>query len=216
MGEKDKKLKFTATDIRTFFYCPRLYFFQEHLKEKPVSPRQRVRLLLGRLYHVYKRLKGRLKGWKTEEQGYIELGSISIHGRADAVERGGETLLVHEYKSGKAPRRGVWLSDLMQAVAYAFIFSRKTATRELLVQIHYRDKSIRSSVDTDTIAIFMRALEDMYIIKKHGVLPDPNPSPGKCSRCPFSGICKMMEVDGALSGWVREMGPIYPVSSQRN
>jgi CRISPR/Cas system-associated exonuclease Cas4 (RecB family) len=96
----------------------------------------------------------------------------------------------------------------MQALTYAFITIRKGGNR-VRIELHYRAKTINFDIDSESIDLLLRALSDMYIVKRHGILPDPNPSPRKCSKCPYKEICEKLSADGALSAWVKETSPVH-------
>ncbi|MCE4606017.1 MAG: CRISPR-associated protein Cas4 [Desulfurococcales archaeon] len=203
---RKERIAFTPTEIKTFFYCPRLYFFELYLRKKP-SVKRRIRMALGSFYHVLERYISILEGREAEKTVSIEFGGYILTGRMDAFEVREQEVVIHEYKSSKGPREGAWLSDYMQALTYAFIIIRKRRGKAR-IELHYRARTVNFDVDSDSVELLLRALSDMYLIKKYGILPDPNPTPRKCAKCPYRDICEGMSVDGALASWVKEISPV--------
>ncbi|MEB3756498.1 MAG: CRISPR-associated protein Cas4 [Desulfurococcales archaeon] len=201
-----EKITFTPTEIKTFFYCPRLYFFELYLRKKPPVER-RIRMVLGSFYHMMKKYISLLKGREAEKTVSAELGNYILTGRMDALEVREQEVVIHEYKSGKGPREGAWLSDYMQALTYAFINIRKGSNR-VRIELHYRAKTVNFGIDSESVELLLRALSDMYLIKKHGILPDPNPTPRKCIKCPYREVCEKISEDGAIASWVKEISPV--------
>jgi CRISPR-associated exonuclease Cas4 len=209
MVEHNKdRVYITPTEIKTFFYCPRLLFFELYLGRK-ITLRRRIRAALGSLYHTIKHLLNTIRGIEAEKNVTLELGKYTIKGRIDALEEDDDKILIHEYKSGSGPRAGAWLSDYMQALTYAFISLRNTSnSKTVIFKLHYRSKTLEFNVDSEPVNLLLKAMSDIYIIKKYGVLPDPNPSPRKCSICPYKDICHSLQPDEALSSWVKSLGSI--------
>ncbi|MCE4614743.1 MAG: CRISPR-associated protein Cas4 [Desulfurococcales archaeon] len=202
-----EKIAFTPTEIKTYFYCPRLYFFELYIKEKP-SIKRRIRIALGSLYHILKKYISILRGREAEKTISVELGNYVLTGRMDALEIREQEVIIHEYKSGKGPREGAWLSDYMQALTYAFINIRK-GSNNVRIELHYRAKTVNFTVDSESVELLLKALSDMYLVKKYGVFPDPNPTPRKCSKCPYRKTCEKLSEDDALGSWVKEISPVH-------
>ncbi len=204
---------------RSFTYCPRRYFFEAHLGREP-SPLERLRMLLGTLYHYMLGLADRLlRGRSVEEPVRARLGGYLIVGRPDAYEVRGGTLRVVERKSGSAPRRGVWLSDMVQAVLYVVALLRSGVDAERgVVELSYaRGGSRVFEVNEDHVSIALRVIEDMSLAEE-GVVPAALPSPGKCASCPFRLECE--ELDRQLApppggelyepgSWLAGVGSVY-------
>lgn len=204
---------------RSFTYCPRRYFFEAHVGREP-SPRERLRMLLGTLYHALVGVIDKLlRGRRVEEPVRARLGSYLIVGRPDSYEISDGTLRVIERKSGRAPRRGVWLSDMVQAVIYvvALLRSGVDAYRGV-VELSYAHGGTRIfQVDEDQISIALRVLHDMAMADE-GVVPAALPSPGKCAICPFRVECEALDRElgppdgGELyepGAWLSALGSVY-------
>ncbi len=214
-GSKDDKVYITPTEVKTFFYCPRLLFFQLYLGKK-MTLKHKIRAKLGSFYHTIKHIMNTLRGIEAEKDVTLELGRYVLKGRIDALEEGADKILIHEYKSGSGPRRGAWLSDYMQALTYAFISIKNSSRgKDVIFKLHYRSKTLDFNVDSESVNLLLDAMSDIYIIKKYGVLPDPNPSPAKCSKCPYRDICQSLQPDEALSSWVKSLGSVIRPSHNR-
>lgn len=180
------------SDLHTLGYCPRLLFFESHLARKR-GLAERLRLVLGRLYHALLSLPLRLRGFHVEEPMEAALGRVLLRGRSDAlIVEGGRAHIV-ERKSGKAPRRRAWDSDILQAAAYGVIALRKGIASEALFTIAYRTGSYTYELDPPTAAAILRAVDDVVAIRYWGVVGHARRSPRKCARCPYREACEALD-----------------------
>jgi len=218
-GEEGEPRIVLPSKARSFTYCPRRYFFEVHLgRERGLL--ERARMLLGTLYHaVLGALDRLLRGRTVEEPVRARLGGYLIVGRPDAYQVDGDTLLVVERKSGSAPRRGVWLSDMVQAVLYVVALRRSgVAAERSVIELSYaRGGSRVFEVDEDQVAIALKIIEDMMLAEE-GVVPAALPTPGKCSSCPFRLECEAVDEElappdgGELyepGSWLSSLGSVY-------
>ncbi|WP_460123752.1 CRISPR-associated protein Cas4 [Stetteria hydrogenophila] len=206
--------------MHSFAYCPRRYFFELYLPQ-PLGLRKRFRLFLGRLFHVVKGLLGRTKGYLVEKRVEAVVGGVRILGRSDAVRLNGDTVEVVERKSGRAPRGGAWVSDVLQAALYALSFLRNGSAREARVAIEYRNGAYFYKLDSDLAALAFQVIDDIVLVKYHGVVPHPRRSPRRCASCPYREVCE--ELDRALEApgevyepgsWLEGMSLIPPVAPE--
>ena len=187
------------SEIHQYTYCPRLYFFTLNLgRERDL--RERLRLLLGTLFHIVKSIPDRLSGMRVEEVNEATLGGVRLRGRPDSYSIEEGRLRVVERKSGKSPRRGAWISDVLQATAYTLILSRGSV-RDAVLEIHYRDGVRIVRVNEDLVGSLVDVIDEIVLVKKHGIVPAALRSERKCSRCAFRDICYSIdyyEIDGEL------------------
>ncbi|MEM2629305.1 MAG: CRISPR-associated protein Cas4 [Acidilobaceae archaeon] len=204
-----KKPVITPSEVRTYTYCPRLYFFEVHVKlGKPLK--SKIRMLLGRILHYFREIIARLRGFTVEELIEVDIGPYIMRGKPDYYRvEDGEVFIV-EVKSSRGPHTGAWFSDYMQGVAYGFILSRvRRNIREVNVEIKYMRSTARIKVNSEHIALLARILDEINIIKVHGILPYPNRSQAKCNRCIYRDICfkldEYLEVNIEEPGsWIRD------------
>ncbi len=204
---------------RSFTYCPRRYFFEVHLGREP-SLWEKIRMRLGTTYHLLLGSIDRLlKGRRVEEPVKASIGGYLIVGRPDAYEVNDGTLRVVERKSGSAPRRGVWLSDMIQSVLYvvALLRSGVQAERSVVELSYARGGSRIFEVNEDQVSIALRVMQDLWLVEE-GIVPAALPSPRKCSTCPFKAECEAIDAeleppsDGDLhepGAWLAELGSVY-------
>ncbi len=198
------------SSLRTYVYCPRLYFFESHVRRER-GLLERLRLALGRLYHVLAGIVDMARGRVVEEPLEARLGDYVFVGRPDAwrVEEG--RLVVTERKSGRGPRRGVWLSDAAQAAAYAFMLlrSRVRGANEATLEVGYAFGGVRRlRLTEDLVDIVLRAAGEMRMVRE-GVVPYAYRVEAKCSICPYRVPCE--ELDRSLAP--PEEGEIYEPGS---
>ncbi len=178
------------SEIHSFAYCPRKYFFSLYMPAIPPFT-TRLRMFLGTLFHLIKGVFSKMKGYKIEERIEYSLGNVKLRGRPDAFRKNGTQLEIIERKSGKGPRKGVWLSDSLQVTAYGLML--KGEHEDVLLKVEYRRASRISKLDSEKIGLLMRVLDDIVLVKKHGIVPYADKKPSKCLKCPFKEICDLLD-----------------------
>ncbi len=188
-----EKIVVRPSEIHEFVYCPRLFFFDTHLGRERTL-RERLRLLLGRLYHALLGLPDRLRGRIVEETLEVDLGRVIIRGRPDAYSIEDGLARVVERKSSRPPRRGVWSSDSAQALTYAFMLARLHGV-EAEASVEYPTRRARARLDEEKVYYILRLIDDIVLVKAYGIVPKALRSPGKCARCPFREVCEALDED---------------------
>jgi CRISPR-associated protein Cas4 len=191
-----------ASEVRLYTFCPRLYFFETHVKaRRPIKTS--IRLILGRLLHVAQGLLARLRGYRVEELLEADIGGVRFRGRPDYYTVRGSTAVIVEFKSGQGPRSGAWLSDVMQVTAYAFMLGKLRYSNVIGI-IRYRG-SVRSfKVTSEHIATLLRLVDEAVLVKNRGLVPYPLRSYRKCLACRYKVECFTM--DRGLSVDLEEPG----------
>lgn len=212
--------KVTPSEVHKFVFCPRQYFFELHLPRRR-GLREALRLLLGRLFHVAKGLSSRMSGYSVERRVETLIGNVRLVGRADAVKREDGVVEVIERKSGRAPRRGAWASDVLQAAIYALILIREEGASEARIKIEYRDKAHSYVLDEDLAAMASRVLDDLILVKYYGIVPYPRRGPKRCASCPFRDVCEKLDEKLKPPGdivepgsWLEGIGLIPPNTAE--
>ena len=190
------------SEVHTYAYCPRLYFFEIH-SGRHRGPRERLRMLLGAILHRVLGVALRLRGYRVEEPLSAELGGVRVVGRADAVRIEDGAVSVVERKSGRAPRRGAWASDVLQAAVYAILALRAEGASRATLRLEYRNGSRVYELGDDLVSAALRAVDEVVLVKYHGIVPYANRGPRRCARCPFRGPCE--ELDRGLE----DVGEVY-------
>ena len=188
---RGERITIYPSEIHEYAYCPRLYFFHINLPRER-SMREKLRLLLGRIFHLVKSVPDRLRGMRVEEVNEATVGRIRLRGRPDSYTMEDGVLRVVERKSGRKPLRGAWISDVMQATAYTLILSRGSA-REAILEIQYRDGVRVLKVNDDMINNLVRILDEIALVKAHGIVPAALRGERKCSICPYREECWGMD-----------------------
>ncbi|UXD22119.1 hypothetical protein IPA_01875 [Ignicoccus pacificus DSM 13166] len=173
-------MRVRPSELRTLAFCPRLLFFETHLA-KEVTLKQKVRMLLGKIWHFFIEI---LMKEESEVRVLGRIGEFEVSGRADGV---GEREII-EIKSGRGPRNGAWYGDYLQALTYAMVLKKEK------VVIKYRDKVFEKEVDDDDGEELLNALNHLKLIKD-GYLPPPKRSKW-CSKCPYRELCEALGKEG--------------------
>ena len=194
MGEESKPVVVYPSEIHKYAYCPRQYFFSLYMP-LPAPLHRRIRMLLGRLYHAILGWISRLRGYTTEEHIERKIGNVILRGRPDAYKRSGDVLEIIERKSGRGPKKGVWLSDMLQASAYGFML--RSGRERVILRVEYRSGSRLSELDSDKIGLLFKIIDEIVMVKKYGIVPHPNRSPKRCAVCPYRDVCE--ELDRVLA-----------------
>ncbi len=204
-SHKEDLVTIYPSEIRTFAYCPRLFFFESWLGKKARAS-DRLRALVGRLFHALWSLVDKIRGFKSESLIETVLGGVRLRGRPDSYLQAGEEVVVVERKSGRGPVRGAWLSDVLQASAYALILSKTSGSRKARVIVRYRRGSGEFSMSEELVGKLVKAIDDMVYVKKHGVVPAALRSEPKCGRCPYRMPCEELDRDLSVGSDLYEPG----------
>ncbi len=162
-----------------------------------LSLSERLRLLIGKAFHLAFLFRDLLLRYLREERLVVHItDNIVINGRADAVKVNSDgTAIVIERKSSKAPKRGAWVGDVMQASAYALAISKSVGVQDVTIEIRYPSASRRFKFNSELSSILMRALDDYILVKEHGIVPAAKRGK-RCSSCPYRDVCfKMDDLD---------------------
>lgn len=199
------KLRLTPSELRTYFYCPRLYFFEQHVKRRRGLAAE-LRLLLGSLAHLASSIIARLFGRRAEEEVEAELGQYLLRGRIDQLELSGRSAKITELKTSSAPSQGAWTSDYMQALAYALMLSMTRGVEDVKIEIRYRNGRAELEPRSEHVAHLLRAVEEAALVKYYGILPFANRS-RKCASCRYREECEELG-DDELGSWIAELPPV--------
>ena len=195
------------SEIHEYAYCPRQYFFKKHLKAKP-GPVVRLRLLLGRMFHLVNGIIDRIRGMRVEETREAVIGDVKLRGRPDSYRIEDDVIRLIERKSGRKPRRGAWISDVMQATAYTLILSQAAGARDAILEIHYRDGVRIIRLNEDLMTGLLKAVDEVAMVKMYGIVPKALRSERRCSKCPFREECAALEegLEGLGEADIFELG----------
>ena len=153
---------------------------------------QRVKMFLGRFIHlVYRFFRC---GFIREELFKIDVYGldVSLVGRPDAYKVENGYVVLEELKTGRSPRKylhglRVWLGDLIQVLAYAYILSR-VYNLHVKITVRYRDYHEEFEYDYAYENLLLH-----YLIKYkrlvNGWVPPALNHPNKCEKCRYKGIC---------------------------
>ncbi len=187
-------------------------FFELHLG-RPRGLRERLRLLLGRLFHATFFVSDRLRGLSREEPVSLEVGKdVMLRGRADALVIERDVAKVIERKSSRPPRRGAWASDVLQASAYGFILLRGKGLSEVSLELRYPTVTRVFKMDERITSTLLMAIDDLILVKRHGIVPAAKRGP-RCNRCPYRDVCLRLDEElkpdeGEVfepGSWLREL-----------
>ncbi|MEB2793842.1 MAG: CRISPR-associated protein Cas4 [Caldisphaeraceae archaeon] len=214
----NEKVTIYPSEIHTYFYCPRMYFFETFIKKRR-GFFSTLRLLIGRAFHFSFRLRDITKKFSYEVPLETSLGNVKIRGRPDAFRIDGNEAYIIERKSSKAPYRGAWASDVMQATAYGIIISREKEIDEIKIEIRYPTKKRLFSLDSYLVSNALKAISDMVLVKRYGIVPFANRG-NRCKKCPYREECflldKNVEVELVEVGeWIKKISLLNPESKAR-
>ncbi len=181
------------SELRTYAYCPRLYFFETHIALKR-GFREKLRLALGRVSHIVIEFIARIRGYNVEEPMEADLGKVLLKGRPDYYKVIHGRAIVFEIKTSRGPSKGIWLGDALQAIAYATILLKRGA-REAVIALDYRGSRRILRVSGDHVAMLFKTIDEVRLVKEWGVIPFPDRGLYKCLRCRYAGICYAIDRD---------------------
>ena len=145
----EEKFKVLPSKLHSHVYCPRITVFETIFKP---SLKQRIRMILGRIYHVFFEIL-KLRGYRREELLEIELGgNIVLRGRPDGYLEKEDEISVVEVKSYRAPKWGdAWDSDKAQILAYGLIL-HKLKGKNIVLKIRYIDREVEVPFNTENVS----------------------------------------------------------------
>ncbi|MCX8166214.1 MAG: CRISPR-associated protein Cas4 [Acidilobaceae archaeon] len=189
------------SELRSYVYCPRLLFFEQHMGRRR-RLLERLNLFLKKVYHVLLQIPAMLRGFRVEETIELDMGSYVLRGRPDEYKIEGGKLRIIEIKTTKAPAEGAWLSDYLQAAAYAMILMHKEAVKEAYVEVKYMNREVRIQVKEEHLKLVRTAAEEVLAVKE-GIVPFANRSERKCTICPYREVCLVLGDEmGEMGEWV--------------
>jgi CRISPR/Cas system-associated exonuclease Cas4 (RecB family) len=186
-----KNLKIRPSELRKFAYCPLLIFYSEYMRLRPTI-KLRLRSLIGNIFHFFHHLI-RFR-WLRERIIRLEIPELKAFmvGKPDTYKFVGNVIVIEEFKSRKSPKfqshrtyKGAWLSDALQAMAYAYILKR-IYDKDTLIKIRYIDKSIDIPYDEELLFSYIYRLK----LVKEGMFPEPEwITRNKCRYCQYRDFC---------------------------
>ncbi len=197
---KDKAI-IHPSELHSYFYCPRVYFFETHMKKKR-GFLKRIRLLLGSIFHYTFRLRDIIKHYSYEIPVETDLGNVIIRGRPDAFKIEENSAYIIERKSSKPPYKGAWISDIMQAAAYGVILIREKDLKNAKIEIRYPNKSRVFDLNSELTSMLFKALDEMILIKYYNILPYAKRG-NRCNKCPYRNEC--FSLDDELENYINDL-----------
>jgi len=190
---KNDKIYITPSGLHQFAFCPRQVFFDHYIKA-PRPLKQRIRMLIGKLLHLIHHLFR--PGYEKEKLMQVEVPELGIVlvGKPDAFKDDGDTIFIEEFKSTKVPRApnvwGIqaWESDMVQALAYAYILKRLTG-KEPFILVRYINGVVQIPYNE---GILMQYLEQYRKMVDYRLFPDV-PRNRRCNRCPYRELCDTID-----------------------
>ena len=190
-------------------------FFEIHLGRHR-GLKERLRLLLGRVFHAVFYLSDALRGRRREEPVSLDINEgVVLRGRADALVMEGGTARVIERKSSRPPRRGAWVSDVLQASAYGLVLLRGKGASEVSLELRYPTAVRVFKMDERITSTLLMAIDDLILVKRHGIVPAAKRGQ-RCARCPYRDVCfrldeELKPEEGEVyepGHWLRELNVV--------
>lgn len=165
-----------------------------------------LRLFLGKAFHALFVLRDKIKGYMNEHDLVLTLNeNVMIVGRADAIRIDEGKAHIIERKSSRAPRRGAWISDIIQAGAYGLIVAKNYQPQEITVEVRYPTASRVFKFDSKLSALVLKAVDDYLLVKKNGILPAAKRG-RRCNSCPYRDVCFLLDLEGEEAKNLEEPG----------
>jgi len=193
----DRQIVVLPSTLHQFAFCPRQVFFDYYFKApKPLS--QKIRMWIGKLLHFFHHLLRR--GYVKEELLKVEVDEVDgivLVGKPDCYKVDGDTIVLEEFKSSKMPAKPsmwgptAWGSDLVQALAYAYMLQKKHGKR-VFVTIRYINGAT-SFEFTELLKLgLLCVLEEYKKMVEDKILPDVKKGK-KCSKCQYKELCDILD-----------------------
>jgi len=183
--------------LHQFAFCPRQIWLDYWLQaKKPL--RQRLRMFLGKvahwIHHIFR------VGYTKEQLLEVEIPELGVKlvGKPDAYRVDADTVVVEEFKSYRKPgapnRWGlpVWESDLVQALAYAYMLSRIHSKR-ILITVRYIDSSVTFEYSKELELVLMQYIEQYKRMVELGTILPEARRDRRCNKCVYKEICDRVD-----------------------
>ncbi|MEQ8785542.1 MAG: type I-MYXAN CRISPR-associated endonuclease Cas1 [Pirellulaceae bacterium] len=176
--------------LHALLYCERLFYLEEV---------EEIRVADGAVY-AGRRLHDNVVPLEDETPEYrsIELGSDDwgILGKADAVRRRDGKWVAYEHKRGRCRRDennrpAAWLSDRMQAIAYAVLIEEALGEPVLQSRVRYHADNVTAFVDINDQARqdLRSAVERARSLRRTTQRPPVAENENLCRRCSLAPVC---------------------------
>ena len=132
----------------------------------------------------------------------VESNNLGLVGVVDRIEDYGDALVPVEFKTGRAPREGMWPGHRIQASAYAMILGEMGQKQVSSAIVHYLDANEKRAIAMNP---FLREevvmlVDEIKQLLGNALIPDFCGSKNKCSSCSLRKRCyDEEEVNGLIS-----------------
>lgn len=191
----------SVTDIKHYFYCPRIVYFERVLHAKPNLGSQQEDS--SEQHEEYVRRESRRKDaiyYSTDFMGATKMffvllysSRLKLTGTIDLIIRTREDEYIPvDYKNMSSNHGKVWLDHKYQLTAYALLIDESFNTRVKRGFINYipEDKIIKLEITHAMKVYVRRVLRDIEKIIREERLPPIKVSKKKCAGgCGFKFLC---------------------------
>jgi len=179
------------SQINTFIYCPRRFYYEFVQKEMIVNEHVEE----GKLAHARtdEQMEGRKEQGKlVSRRQYLASQSLSVSGFADVIEEKDGMLYPVEYKKG---RTGNWLNDKVQLCLQGILLEEATGKSVPYGYIYYISSNRRRKIDLDDELrqLSLDAVRKARNLAEMGKTPEPVHD-NRCNGCSLQPLCLPFEV----------------------
>ncbi len=177
-----KKIVILPSELHKFVFCPKQFLFDKKLKRKPPLKR-RILILIGKIKH-YLYIK---RGYKKEHLLEAEIPWLNavLIGKPDAFKVKDNVIILEELKNRNGPLNGAWDSDVIQALAYAYLL-KENYGKNVKITIIYKNRKVEVPYNE---ALLKLCLADYVAVAIGASVPIAKKS-GKCRWCQYQAECK--------------------------
>lgn len=184
-----------ASLLRQYAFCPRIPYFQEVVRARPMEP---LWVKQGRARHERETLLMKCRslerfGFSDAEVRYeVDLASegLGLHGRADAIMIRPEEVSVIEFKlSHKQPTRG----ELLQLAAYGMIaeeLEQKPLKKLFVVSSGNNRPRVVEIKEVAHLRVAVKeAVAELHRLFDRETMPNSAASTHQCGQCEYLLFC---------------------------
>jgi CRISPR-associated exonuclease Cas4 len=184
-----------ASLLRQYAFCPRIPYFQEVVRARPVEP---LWVQQGRARHEREALLMKCRSLNrfgfvdADVKLEIDLASetLGLHGRADAILSKSDSVAVIEFKlSHKRPTRG----ELLQLTAYGMMAEEQEGRplKKLFVlsSVHNRPKVVEVTELSTLRHSVLEVVAKLHRLFNQEVMPESSASTHQCGQCEYLLFC---------------------------
>lgn len=196
---ESEELILDITDIKHYFYCPKIIYFDKVLRVRPQldSQQKSSKLIHNEITEKESRRKSvlcnrDLKDKKKMYNVYLFSENLKLQGEIDCLLQDNTEYSVIEYKNTMSDKRKVWEDHFNQVVAYSILVDEYFNTDTKIGFVYYRpeDSILSFNIKNSDKQNIHKIIVKIRSVIENEIEPMEEIPPNRCSGgCGYLWIC---------------------------